>query len=586
MIVAGFLNEIRTRAPFILPLVGVSLLLTVVCVWMTSAITPALIIHTGLVGCTAALLLQLGRTERASLVSEDVAVLRNIIENIPHRVFWKDRRSVYLGANRRFAADAGLDSPDQLVGLSDDDLVWAEQAELFQSDDRATMDNGVPLINFEEPQDRPDGSRAVLLTSKVPLRRANGEVFGILGMYIDITERKQMEEALREAVQQASQASQAKSTFLANTSHEIRTPLNGVLGMLDLVLDEPLPDEVRGRLRVAQRSAQGLLDIINDILDISKIESGKVTIRPQAVDLPEMLQELQQTFSPLAAGQNITLRARLDSPIPARIITDPVRLKQCLINLLGNAIKFTDQGTVTLRARTQAGESGEEWLLLSVQDTGLGIPPERLELIFESFEQAHGALSARSGTGLGLSICRRLVTLMGGEITVISAVDQGSTFTIRLPCATPDSVERITALSAAARPQRVEIPSLRGRVLLAEDNEINIQVARAMIEKTGIKVDVARDGRAALEAIQKAPARYALLLTDIHMPEMNGLQLVETLRAEGFTLPIVILSASVMSDDIRRSMEAGCDAHLAKPIVRPTLYALLARHFPAAANAS
>jgi len=558
--------------------VGV-LLSTIVVMFEVVSVTPGMIFHIVVVGVTALLLLiQPWVGARARTEDEELAVLRNIIENIPHRVFWKDQDSVYLGGNARFASDAGVDTPEALVGRTDFELVWSEQAELFRRDDRKTMDCGEPLINFEEPQDRPDGTQAVLLTSKVPLRREDGEVFGILGMYVDITERKQMEEALR-------RASAAKSTFLANTSHEIRTPMNGVLGMLDLVLDEPLSQGIRQRLLIAQRSAKGLLDIINDILDISKIEAGKMAITDQEFDLPEMLCELQQTFSPLAAGRRVRLVADLDSSIPRTIITDPVRLRQCLINLLGNAIKFTNKGTITLRGST-VDEGDRELLVLSVQDTGIGIPPERLDRIFESFEQAHSTLSAQGGAGLGLSICRRLAGLMGGGVRVSGVVGQGSTFTLVLPPESPCPTARVIDLRAVS-PQRhrVEIPALFGDSLLAEDNEINIRVAQAMLEKTGAQVNVVKNGRDALEAVRCAPERYSLVLTDLHMPEMDGLELVKALRAEGFTVPIAILSASVMSDDVRRSLEAGCDAHLSKPIVRKDLYALLSRHLPAPPSA-
>ncbi|MEL6341952.1 MAG: ATP-binding protein [Myxococcota bacterium] len=512
-----------------------------------------------------------GRTAQTPAIPDEAEVLRSVIHSIPHRVFWKDRNSVFLGSNLKFAQDAGVGTPDALIGKTDYEMSWAEQAERFRRGDREAMDRGEPMLNFEEPQDRPDGSQAVLLTSKVPLRRPDGEVYGILGMYVDITERKEMEEDLRQAREAAEQASQAKSAFLANTSHEIRTPMNGVLGMLELALDEPLPEPVRERLSIAKRSANALLAIINDILDLSKIEAGQMSVYKSETHLPSLLAEIEMMFQHRAEGKGLSFGVVLPKPIPEHYHTDPVRLRQCLINLIGNALKFTDSGEVRVEASLEA-----EGLVISVVDTGIGIPEDQQQAIFESFQQAHGSLSVRGGTGLGLSICQQLVALLGGTLQVESTEDQGSRFTMVFPG--PQKPVALSSVLKATAAAPTEVPQLSGPVLLVEDNTINQQVAGSFLSKTGLQVDIASDGQEGLERLLADPERYRLVLTDVNMPRLSGLEMTRRARAAGYDQPIIVLSASAMADEIRQSLDAGCDEHITKPIDRAHLYTLLTHY--------
>ncbi len=538
-----------------------------------------------LLGLGVGLVWQQGR--RAAAASADAAVLREVIDNIPHRVFWKDAELNYLGANRSFARDAGIENPRDIVGQSDFDMVWSrEQSEFFRSVDRRVMAEGKPVLNLEEPITRTDGEDAMLLTSKVPLRNQNGDIIGILGMFIDITERKQMELELVKARAEAEAASAAKSVFLANTSHEMRTPLNGVLGMLDLALDAPMPDEVRGQLGVARASALALLGVINDVLDLSRLGSDRLTLAPAPTPLGRLLAELYHTHRQAADARGLDFTVALDGPVPAEIHTDPLRLRQCLGNLIGNAVKFTEQGSVELRVRRAADPAGGPGtLVFAVIDTGIGIPAAALPTLFDSFTQAHGARSVSAGgAGLGLSICSRLAALLGGSLAVESTEGEGTTFTLGLaldslaPRGQLEALDlRIEAHSAAV----ATLPPLAGRVLVAEDNPVNQQVAVAMLERMGVACTMVDDGAAALAAWQEAEdGHYDVILTDVHMPRMDGLELVRTLRAQGATVPIVALTASTLREDVRAALDAGCDHHLAKPIRRAALHDVLALTLP------
>lgn len=440
---------------------------------------------------------------------------------------------------------------------------------------------GEPLLDIEEPQSRPDGQEAVLLTSKVPLRDPGGSVVGMLGMYVDITRRKQLERDLERAKVDAEAASHAKSVFLANTSHEVRTPLNGVIGMLDLALDEPLPDRVCGRLGSARASAITLLGIINDVLDLTTLEADQLAVEPAEMPLRPLLAELLHTMQPPADQKGRSLSVHIDGPVPARIHSAPLRLRQCLLNLLGNAVKFTDQGRVALTVRVIHQDTAPE-VVFEVGDTGIGISYTARATLFDSFSQAHGQRSvAAGGVGLGLSICARLVGQLGGRIEVASEEAKGSTFSVHLPVGL--GAERAGRLDTGPLDQGIFIPpasptiALAGRVLVAEDNPVNQEVARGLLERIGLDVEVVSDGQAALERLEDTTQPTVdILLTDIQMPRLDGLSLTRALRDRGATLPIVALTASAMRSDVQAAVDAGCSDHLRKPIDRALLAKSLA----------
>ncbi|KEA63765.1 diguanylate cyclase [Marinobacterium lacunae] len=424
-----------------------------------------------------------------------------------------------------------------------------------------------------------DGQVHVFLQSISAVRNEDGEVSHYVGVFSDITERKQHEEALKKARCEALASAQAKSEFLANMSHEIRTPMNGVLGMIDLVLGSELSAEQRDFLSVARKSSRSLLTLLNSILDLAKYESGKFS--PECINfaLREMLDETLKLFTAQAQNKAVELSLAVDDAVPEHACGDPARIRQVLINLLDNAFKFTDAGQVMLTARVSGQDDRGFQLSLSVCDTGVGIAPDMQERIFDLFTQADGSITRRyGGTGLGLALCREIVTSLGGSLTVESEPNVGSTFsfTVHLESVLDDA-DAPGAPGAGAATN-----TLAGlRVLLAEDNEVNRQVAIANLERLGCEVVAVVNGEEALERICRE--HFDIALMDCQMPRMDGRTATRKLRTlERETgqdyLPVIAMTAFVNADDIQRCFDAGMDAYLGKPFELDLLRALLAEY--------
>ena len=381
--------------------------------------------------------------------------------------------------------------------------------------------------------------------------------------------REAQAEALRRAQLDAERANVAKSRFLANMSHEIRTPMSGVLGVAEELLEERLPPEIDKRVRTIHDSGLVLLAVLDDILDLSKVEAGRFELCPRPTDLPRLLREVEALFRPRAEARGLELRLVLDEALPTLILADPVRLRQVLSNLVGNAVKFTAHGHVELGV-SAAGDA----LTFRVEDTGIGISAEDQARIFEPFMQVHDAYDrAHSGTGLGLPICRRLVELMRGQIRVQSRPGAGSRFEVALPL---EVVLGPLPPPEAARPSR--LPGLR--VLLAEDDRVNQAVSKRMLERLGHDVEVVADGQAVLRALELEA--FDLVLMDVQMPILDGLEATRLVRAGEAAggrrhLPIVALTAHAMDSQRDECLAAGMDGHVSKPLRRDALLAEMTR---------
>jgi PAS domain S-box-containing protein len=379
---------------------------------------------------------------------------------------------------------------------------------------------------------------------------------------------RQLSEELRVARDGAVEASRAKSEFLANMSHEIRTPMNGIIGMQALALAATGAEDRNGYLEAAQSSAYSLLAILNDILDVSKIEAGRLELHRAPFSVRGIVEDVLHLVRPRAREKGLELVSRISDAVPDALVADALRIRQILTNLLGNATKFTDRGRVELRVDSHPSRADQLLLEFVVSDTGIGIRPEHREVIFEAFRQADSSTTRQyGGTGLGLTISARLVAIMGGTISVNSTFGQGSEFRFTVPCKlAPQESAKAPARSAA---DLAGGPPKRLRILLAEDNTVNQRLAKRLLEKRGHEVSIAGDGRQALEAAMMTPP-YDLILMDVQMPNMDGLEATRAIRRiedpQLRSVPIVAMTAFAMKADQDRCMAAGMNGHLAKPI--------------------
>lgn len=387
----------------------------------------------------------------------------------------------------------------------------------------------------------------------------------------DVTAKKRLEEDLRQARERAENAASAKAAFLANMSHEIRTPMNGVLGFTELLSNSKLDDQQRKQVQLISESGRAMMRLLNDILDISKIESGQMQIANEAMDLRHKLNNCARLMEPVAVAKGLTLTMDFDPSLPIRIVSDPLRIRQIVLNLIGNATKFTDHGGVTVRVTTE-GEDDCRQMRIAVTDTGIGIPADRVDTIFQQFAQADPSIARRfGGSGLGLSISSELARLMGGWIDVHSVAGQGSTFTVYLPLV-EDASPFIEELPQSQDNPGSVASKFRARILIAEDHDINQMLMLSIATTAGFEATIAGDGAEAVAMVEQAEAEgkpFDLVFMDMQMPGVDGLEATRRLRARGFAadrLPIVALTANAFQDDVAACRVAGMQAHLTKPV--------------------
>jgi two-component system sensor histidine kinase/response regulator len=659
---------------------------------------------------TAALAME----EMSAALATSRDLLRQVIDTAPIRVFWKDRDCHYLGCNPAFARDAGKNAPAELIGLDDFALSWAEQADLYRTDDRQVMESGQPRLDFEEPQTTPDGEIIWLRTSKVPLRDVAGTITGVLGLYDDITARKKveialtrerlfssetinalpgvfylfdasgrfvrwnkhfneitgysddelammhgpdffsgldqeriaaaMEEVFRDgttsvealfqnrqgqgipylfsgtrmvidgdayllgvgidiserkqaeaeleqhrdhleelvtnrtqelalAKEAAETANVAKSAFLANMSHEIRTPLNAITGMAHILRRSGLTPQQTDRLDKIEGAGKHLLEIINAVLDLSKIEAGKFTLDDAPVHIEALLGNITSMLGQKAKSKGLRLQIETVS-LPHNLHGDATRLQQALLNYASNALKFTETGHITLRVKEELQTNTTATLRFEVEDSGIGIAPDALSKLFVAFEQADNTTTRKyGGTGLGLAITRKIAEVMGGTAGVSSTEGMGSTFWFTAVLRKGQhSVEETAKAGAVTAEQAIQRYHAGKRILLVEDEPTNREIAQMLLEEVGLKVDLAEDGR---EAVAKAgAASYAAILMDMQMPVLDGLDATRQIRQlpERETTPILAMTANAFVENKDQCFAAGMNDFIAKPVIPEVLY--------------
>ena len=503
-------------------------------------------------------------------LKEAHAFLDSIVDNVPIMLFVKEAEELrFVRFNRASEELVGMDRKE-VLGKCDFDLFPPELAEFFTEKDRAVLANGVMVEISEEILDTQNHGRRILHTKKIPVLDPTGQPRFLLGISEDITEKRRTELALQEAKEAAESASRAKSDFLANMSHEIRTPMNAVLGMTELLLDTKLDSTQREYVKMVHESGESLLSLINDILDFSKIEAGKFNLDQTEFNLHEVLGDTMKTLAVRASHKDLELAFHVATDVPAALVGDPGRLRQIVMNLVGNAVKFTERGEIVLDVSCRSKDAETAELLFLVRDTGIGIPDDKIDRIFQAFEQADTSTTRRyGGTGLGLTITSRLVQLMGGSIWVESMPGMGSTFFF---------TARIGIAEHGTWNQNGNgIALLKGtRVLLVDDNATNRLILTEILENNQLRPVAAETASEAFQKMLQAKVMgdpFSLLLTDVNMPDVDGFMLIEKIRRDERLrdLAVIVLTSGDRPGDHDRCEKLHVAAHLRKPIKQSEL---------------
>lgn len=500
--------------------------------------------------------------------------LEEIIDHIPGLVFYKDTKNNYIRVNK-YLADGHGKEKSELEGKNLSDIYPKDDAAKYYEDDLAVINSGEARLNIEEPWSTIDGIKLVS-SSKIPFIDTNGEIIGVIGMSMDITEQKKAEAVLLKAMMDAETANKAKSVFLANMSHEIRTPLNAIIGFSQLMTRGKLLSESQKEYSLSIiRAGEHLLALINDILELSKVEAGRITLRPENVDLHSFLKDMKMIFKERAASKNIYINFDSPDDIPGNVIVDESKLRQIFINIIGNAVKFTDKGGVDVHVEIVKRKDKAERLVVAVKDTGPGIDKNEINTLFQHFVQTSAGIKKGTGTGLGLVLSRELAVLMGGNITVQSKPGKGSVFTFEV-----DIQE-----SHNLREQSVNIKRVIGienegktyKVLVVDDKEENLKVVLSILKVAGFVTNGAANGEEALAKFREW--KPDLILMDMLMPVMDGYEALRIIKLtrEGKNTPVIALTASAFEEEKGRANMADLQGYIRKPFRENDLFSTIGK---------
>ncbi len=513
--------------------------------------------------------------ERTAELQANQQRLQTIIDNLPSVVILKDTAGRHLMVNTYFEQATGI-SAETALGRRDDEFMTREVAGNIMALDRKVLESG-QLTEFEETVPHPDGTMHAYLTTKLPVLDAHGRPYALLALATDITTRKRLEEEILEAKERAEEATRAKSDFLANMSHEIRTPMNAIIGMSHLALQTDPSPKLRDYLSKIDAASKALLRIINDILDFSKIEAGKLEIENIEFHLDDVIDHLASLLLLKVEEKGLELLFRIDPEIPLNLVGDPLRLGQVLLNLAGNAVKFTAQGEIVVSAQLLEKSGRDALIRFNVKDSGIGLSPEQQDKLFQSFTQADTSTTRRfGGTGLGLAICKRLVNLMGGDIGVDSTPGQGSTFWFTV---------RTGLHSREKTPRWLLAEDFKGmRVLVVDDNRTSLEILSEALESMGFAPETASSGEEAFSKVVEASRvkPYELVLMDWKMPGWDGIETARRIRNESLLpkLPTIIMVTAYGREEIMLKAETvGIDAFLIKPVNQSVLFDAIMRAF-------
>ena len=505
-------------------------------------------------------------------VSENLKIraeeLSAILATIPAYVFFKDRNLNYLLVNKGFAELVGIPA-EQIKGRSVKDIFLNYNSSDYFVTEQRVIDSGTAMYNVEEEVEY-NGRLRWINTNLAPIRNAANEIIGLIGISWDITERKHFESDLMHSKELAEAGTMAKNEFIASISHEFRTPMNGIIGLAEIlkntVLDEAQDDLLKGIVS----SAENLLALVNDLLDFSAIEAGKMELDFHPFMLDRVLEDVFQVLNLKAREKSLGFSVIINEDVPKHLHGDSQRLRQIILNLTNNAVKFTEQGEIEIHIRLLNRAMDRALLRFEVKDTGIGIPPEAMNLLFKVFsrikQKQHYLIS---GTGLGLSICKKLTDLMGGDIGVESVYGKGSTFWFTLPfeLSGPKLQNPYNTQTA------VEVSYSGKKALVAEDNLINQKIVSFQLRRMGFEVELTDNGQAALEKF--ASMDFDLVILDIQMPILDGYQVAKAIRQQekgtSAHLPIIALTANAMKGDRELYLEAGMDGYVSKPFTSEML---------------